>query len=234
MTRAVDAAPAPVVVLARSHGDAGGGPITHVNPAFERMTGFTSSELRGRPLSELIDPSTDRGVVARLSHSFTVSLPSMVLARVRSAWGVPIPVELDATLVDDERGVSTQWVLSLRDLRADAHNEAERFRFQWLVENSASLIAFADVDGKVTFMNGAGRELTGYQCDPTRLSGHHYSLEEVINTSGSAIGVALAEAGQWSGELVLPAVGTAHPPCRCGSTSCCSPIRRNPSGARSP
>ena len=50
MTRAVDAAPAPVVVLARSHGDAGGGPITHVNPAFERMTGFTSSELRGRPL----------------------------------------------------------------------------------------------------------------------------------------------------------------------------------------
>jgi diguanylate cyclase (GGDEF)-like protein/PAS domain S-box-containing protein len=211
MTRVVDAAPAPVVVLARSYGDAGGGPITHVNPAFERMTGFTSSELLGRPLSELIDPSTDRGVVARLSHSFTVSLPSMVLARVRSAWGVPIPVELDATLVDDERGLSTQWVLSLRDLRADAHNEAERFRFQWLVENSPSLIAFADVDGKVTFMNAAGRELTGYQSDPTRLSGHHYSLEEVINTSGSAIGVALAEAGQWSGELVLPAVGTQSP-----------------------
>jgi diguanylate cyclase (GGDEF)-like protein/PAS domain S-box-containing protein len=212
MTRAVDAAPAPVVVLARSHGDAGGGPVMHVNPAFERMTGFLSSELRGRPLSELLDPSTERVIAERLSHSFTVSLPSMVRVRIRSSWGVPIPVELDATLVDDERGLSTQWIVSLRDLRSEARNEAEHFRFQWLVENSASLIALADIDGKLTFMNRAGRELTGFTGEAGLLSLHGYSMQEVISTSGAAIGAGLAESGHWCGELAMPVVGAAPTP----------------------
>ncbi len=211
MTRAVDAAPAPVVVLARSHGDAGGGPVMHVNPAFERMTGFLSSELRGRSLSDLLDPSTDRAVVTRLSHSFTVSLPSKVRARIRSSWGVPIPVELDATLVDDERGSSTQWVLSLRDLRSEAHDQAEHFRFQWLVENSASLITFADIDGKVTFMNRAGRELTGYTGEASHLSLRDDSMQQLIAASGASISASLAESGHWCGELPLPVAGTDSP-----------------------
>jgi PAS domain-containing protein len=118
---------------------------------------------------------------------------------------------LDATLVDDDARVEHPVRSCPYETCADAHNEAERFRFQWLVENSASLIAFADVNGKVTFMNRAGRELTGYEGDASRLSLHHYSLEEVISTSGAAIGLALAEAGQWSGELVLPAVDSGSP-----------------------
>ncbi|MDQ1424796.1 MAG: hypothetical protein QOD72_2294, partial [Acidimicrobiaceae bacterium] len=123
MTRAVDAAPVPVVVLDRSHGDDGGGPVIHVNPAFERMTGFLSSYLRGHALSELLDSSTDHAHLTQLLQSFAGSLPSVVRVRVRSSWGIPIPVELSATPVDDERGLSSQWVVSVRDLRAEARNE---------------------------------------------------------------------------------------------------------------
>jgi diguanylate cyclase (GGDEF)-like protein/PAS domain S-box-containing protein len=207
MTRAIDAAPAPVVLLARSQGDAGGGPVLHVNPAFERLTGFLSSELRGRPLSELIDPSTDRDVAARLSGSFTVALPSMVRARVRSTWGVAIPVELDATLVDDERGMSTHWIVALRDLRAAANASAEHFRFQWLIENSASLIAFADISGQVTLMNRAGHELIGHLGDDSDL--HDYSLPEIMSSSWAEIAAAMDVSGRWSGELSVPGAGGA-------------------------
>lgn len=211
MTRAIDAAPAPVVVLARSQGDAGGGPILHVNPAFERMTGFLSSDLRGRLLSELIDPSTDRDVAARLSHSFTEAVPSMVRARVRSTWGVAIPVELDATLVDDERGMSTHWIVALRDLRAAATAGAEDSRFQWLVENATSLIAFADSTGQVTFMNRAGQELVGHQGDVSELSLNDYAFKEIMSGSAVEIGAALRESGRWSGELPMPRAGVLAP-----------------------
>jgi EAL domain-containing protein (putative c-di-GMP-specific phosphodiesterase class I)/GAF domain-containing protein len=125
-------------------------------------------------------------------------------------WGRSPPRNSTGPEDDESRAVPMPGGPRARP-RREARNEVEQFRFQWLVENSASLIAFADIDGTLTFMNRAGRELTGYTGEAGHLSLHDQSIQEVISASGAGISAGLAESGHWCGELPMPVVGADSP-----------------------
>jgi diguanylate cyclase (GGDEF)-like protein/PAS domain S-box-containing protein len=81
-------------------------------------------------------------------------------------------VELNITPVADEKGCYTHWISIERDITERKRTEEERLKFVSLVANSSDFIAMPSLEGKVLFVNEAGRKLVGLD-----------SLEETLSKS---------------------------------------------------
>lgn len=89
--------------------------IIDANPAFGRMTGYSPSELRGRPLAHLYAPSAlhQLGPAVRKVHDHGRVLLETTYARQD---GTQLPVFVDATVVTDADGEPLYRIANVRDL----------------------------------------------------------------------------------------------------------------------
>jgi PAS domain S-box-containing protein len=78
-------------------------------------------------------------------------------------------------------------------------------KFMHLVENSSDFIAMADLDGRITYMNAAGRRLIGLDEteDPRRLHMTDYAAPASLELARTVAIPAMREHGSWSGEMQL-------------------------------
>jgi PAS domain S-box-containing protein len=82
--------------------------------------------------------------------------------------------------------------------------QAERLRFQSLVETSGDFIAMATPDGSVTYVNPAGRELVGIgDRDVATMSIADFLTPEGLASSVEVERPAVLAEGRWSGESTL-------------------------------
>jgi len=90
--------------------------------------------------------------------------------------------------------------------------EKEQQIFMSLVENSTDLIGIASLDGKVFYLNGSGRKLSGLEeletAVKTRIQ--DYSLEEDVPTLQKMVG-SLQKKGTWKGEARIRHFKTGLP-----------------------
>jgi PAS domain S-box-containing protein len=96
--------------------------------------------------------------------------------------------------------------------------EADLARFAALVEQSDDFIAMADLEGRITFLNGAGAALVGLArpADALGLSPVDFFVPEERLRAEDALAV-LRERGHWQGESELRNFATGAP-VPCGST----------------
>jgi len=162
-------------------------PVTHVNDAFCKMTGYTRQELMGRNLRMLNGPETDVAAMAQLREAFTRGKDVRVVLKNYRKDGSTFWNELAMAPLRDKAGRLTHWVgiqtdASARirvDEMASQQREAEqsfsaqlkeknetlasletRRRFNEMLLNAitAGIIA-TDHDGRVVFINRAAQEL---------------------------------------------------------------------------
>jgi diguanylate cyclase (GGDEF)-like protein/PAS domain S-box-containing protein len=92
-------------------------PLLYVNPAFERLTGYTSAELLGRNLRLLQGPAGSQAGVRRLRDAIEAGVETRALVQNFRKSGESFWMEVRLVPVRDAGGTLTHW--------ASLHREAE-------------------------------------------------------------------------------------------------------------
>ncbi|MBX3608115.1 MAG: PAS domain S-box protein, partial [Piscinibacter sp.] len=125
MQRAVEAdAAVPIVVTDATRPDL---PIIYINPAFERLTGYTREEVLGRNCRFLQGGETDQPGLQTLREALRRGEACTVLLHNRRRDGSPFHNELHVAPVLDAAGRPVQYIGVLNDV-SDRVRAAERLR----------------------------------------------------------------------------------------------------------
>ncbi len=173
----------------------------YVNPAFEKVFGYTLQEMRVRPIDELYD-LPDREKASRYADLVDQGKGSEFELTVITHDGVKVDTLLNSAsiIIDGKRlGTITIYRDITRRKQLEHHNQV----LSAAVENTGEAIALTDADGYVTFFNTAAEELFGYTLD--ELPGR--GLWAIVSPSfgyykAREIFVQTVRGGGWKGEVL--------------------------------
>src|SRR5690242_20515623 len=149
--------------------------VTFVNSEAERLTGWSSSEAAGRPLSEVyrtVNPETREKLESLAPQALLEGIVAGSADRTLliSRRGGETPVDESAAPVRDATGCVTGVVLTFRDIsgrqRAERALYESEERFRLLVEGVQDYAIFMlDPAGCVASWNAGAERLLGYRSD---------------------------------------------------------------------
>jgi len=143
------------------------GKIAYVNPVIERILGYRMDELIGHPFQDFIGPESKANAAERFDSRIKgEQTPAKYVIELMTKKGEPRTCEIHANYFTDDDG--KPWVqgiiTDLTDfmmLRRAA--EAEKRRFERLVESASSIIIGMDLQGGVILFNGGSESVLGYR-----------------------------------------------------------------------
>ncbi len=145
----------------------------YVNPATERMTGYSASELVGQPVTLLVHPDYQAGVLDRLKRRLAgEDLVSVVELKVIRKDGTERWMQVNATrveMVDGSAGLLSaiditdrkQTELALRENQARL--ELERERAEVTLASIGDGVIRTDKEGRIDYLNPVAENLTGWK-----------------------------------------------------------------------
>jgi PAS domain S-box-containing protein len=141
------------------------GYITSMNPAGARFFGCSPLEMRGRHLSDLVEPEcAARDIEQMKDHDGSVPLRSTY--SLRDAKGELRCLEGMITVERDRRGQAIGVRGVVRDItdqqNADSAIRESEERYRELFENANDIIYTHDLQGNFTSLNRTGERITGY------------------------------------------------------------------------
>lgn len=152
--------------------------IVFVNPAFERMTGFTAQEVLGQSPRLLQGPRTNRAELDRLRLALSRWESVQVSLTNYSKHGTPFDVEFDVVPIADARGWFTHWVSIQRDVTA-------RTLCANIIEHADSVDALATgvLQDLVEYTNASGGRIS-HRDDGASM---WQSLAQVVRTADESL-----------------------------------------------
>jgi PAS domain S-box-containing protein len=177
----------------------------HVNPAFASALGYGSPEhltasAPGLGKELFKDPKDWEALYGRLqSDGHVIGYEARILRKDGAEIWAVISVRL---ISKDE---DTAYEGSLVDITKRKEAEEGLKRLLEVIENTSDLVAIATKDQRLTFMNGAGRRLLGWDMDfehaPRRIQNTHPKWAyDLIHAEGIPAAV---EEGIWEGETAI-------------------------------
>jgi PAS domain S-box-containing protein len=162
---------APDAIAAVSHE----GRVLGLNPAFESLFGYTTDDVLGEFLSDLIVPESEQEAARELDQAVRSGRPMVVEVERRHRDGRSIPVRISAAAAGEEAGNAVFLVYD--DLTAGkqierALRDAEE-QYRELVESASDLVWQVDKEGRWTFLNHASQSI--YGAPPQDLLGHTFA-----------------------------------------------------------
>jgi diguanylate cyclase (GGDEF)-like protein/PAS domain S-box-containing protein len=136
-------------------------PITFVNDAFLRRTGYARDEIVGHSLRVLQGPDTDKAVVARIFAAMSANEPCDAELMSYTKAGTPFWVEIEMVPFARAGGCPSHWVVVGRDIseRRAAADAIHRLAFydvltglpnrRLLTERLVALVAHAHAGGSL-------------------------------------------------------------------------------------
>ncbi len=140
--------------------------VMWINDAFEKITGFSLEDLKGRPLGDLISgPETDWSLIenarelTQQKQSFTVDL----LAYRKDKQ--PIWLSIYNTVVLDEDGKVETEVEIIIDITEKKKAEEELQILSLVASKTNTGVTISNGNGEITWVNEALEDLTGYSLE---------------------------------------------------------------------
>ncbi len=157
--------PSPVVVVDREGG------ILHLNPAMEAVCGWSSDEVQGRPVAEVLIPEEDLGGFTELFRSVRERETTRPLeVRIRTRDGDTRLLAWSYAILDGPGGAPGAILATgtdLTELRAieerEAAARASDARFSGIVEIATEAIVSVDGDHRITLFNHGAETTFGYE-----------------------------------------------------------------------
>jgi Amt family ammonium transporter len=147
-------------VVARA-GDAA--PVAYVNAAFERLFGYTPSDLDGHPDEKLFSAASLESVVSMRERLLAGENVRSIVVSMRSRDGEPLWVDLGARIARD--GGTSYFVSVLRDITARRAFEtalaAEKQRLLVTLKAIGDGVITVVPDGRIDFVNAAAQRMLG-------------------------------------------------------------------------
>ncbi len=144
------------------------GRLVRWNRRCDAVTGYHESELRGKPLIDvLVPPGLRDGVRRGLARILSGEQVKNETLEISARDGRKLVLELSGALVRDERGEPEWVVVTAVDRTAERLAEARRkelaLELDAIWNNSLDAMAFLDREGRIVAANPAFCKLTGWQ-----------------------------------------------------------------------
>jgi|GEM_PF-976751 len=141
-------------------------PVVYVNPAFERITGYTPEEVIGKNCRFLQGDDTDQQGLRELRYAVREKRATRVLLRNYRKDGSLFWNELDINPVFDENGelinfIGVQQDVSERVEAQQALQESLGFQ-QTMLDSATYMIIATSLDGNITSFNRSAEQMLGY------------------------------------------------------------------------
>ncbi|SDR81071.1 PAS domain S-box-containing protein/diguanylate cyclase (GGDEF) domain-containing protein [Halopseudomonas sabulinigri] len=155
LSQAVDQAADSIFITDRE------GRIEYVNPAFERMTGYSAAQANGQLFTLLKAPEQNPEAYDQINQTLRQgrTYRGTLINRTQSG-SVFFEEKVISPLVDAE-GRITHFVSTGRDVTERIKAEEDRMRLNAILEATTDAVAISDAQGKVMYLNRAGQELFG-------------------------------------------------------------------------
>lgn len=173
------------------------GYFKYVNPSWERVLGYTTEELLSRPCLDFIHPEdhvkNDEEVRKLKSGQPTVDFENRYIHKNGSV----MTINWTATPVP-EKGI--MYCVG-RAVTGRTRTKEALDLMKSAIESSISGICIAELDGNLTYVNGAALRLWGYDREEEVLGKRATGFWLTGKEAEEAVGIA-AKTGAWIGELV--------------------------------
>lgn len=180
--------------------------IQYHSPSCRRILGYEPEELIGQRVTDRVHPE-DKGVATEaLRAVIRAGSPSTrVEYRYRKADGRYLWIESLGTILYRPDGGFAGAIYASRDIAKRKESEAEGVRLTAILESTSDLVSTATPEGRLTYLNQAGKNLLGWS-ETEEISG--YSIPDLhpqwaydrIRREGLP---QAAAAGVWRGEVAL-------------------------------
>jgi len=127
-----------------------------VNLAFQKLFGYSKSEIIGVNAIDLIATKDSKKVIQKKAK---LAVATSYEAIGFKKDGTKIPVEIEARLIDKKNNIR---VALIRDLTQRKQNEIENEKLSIAVEQSSNSIVITDAKGLIEYVNPKFTEVTGY------------------------------------------------------------------------
>ncbi|MDQ2831210.1 MAG: diguanylate cyclase, partial [Chloroflexota bacterium] len=139
-------------------------PILYVNPAFERLSGYSAAEVVGRNCRFLQGPDRDQDAVATIRAAVRAGAPCQVVLRNYHKDGALFWNELYLSPVHDAAGDLIAFIGVQNDITARTALERQIAddHFHTLVAHAADMITLIDAAGTIVYASPAIERVLGY------------------------------------------------------------------------
>ena len=135
------------------------GIITSWNKGAERLFGYTSAEMVGKPVTTLFPPERideEPGILARIQRGELVEHYETVRRRKDGSF---VNISLTVSPIKDASGKIVGASKIARDITPQ---KVDQERFRMTLASIGDAVIATDVQGRVTFMNAVAEKLTGW------------------------------------------------------------------------
>ena len=177
------------------------GPITvFANRAFERMSGYSVSELIGKTPRILQGAKTDRRVLNEMHRHLSEGTEFLGETVNYRRDGSEYTFEWSVAPIKNQADAITHFVAVQKDVTARKESEEQLIRIRQAVESSSDAVGIADMQGKSIYHNPAFVELLGYT--PHELNLLNDSIALCVNgRTGRKLAKTMTVGGKWRGEV---------------------------------
>ncbi|WP_052731278.1 PAS domain S-box protein [Spirosoma radiotolerans] len=182
------------------------GTVLYVNKALGVLTGYPLSELINKPYALVIHPDDQDHYAHEIKGLATGGVGSLTTQlRCIHQEGRLVWVKLHTTLLVDDAGQTDRLFSIIEEVTKEVIVRDDQHKLLALVDNSLSFMAIADLEGRVTYINDAGRALVGLaKADGPEaiVVADFYSPEQYALIRDVAVPTLLRQ-GHWSGRVTL-------------------------------
>ena len=185
------------------------GRIEYVNPAFEKLTGYTFDEIKGNTSNILNSGKHDFTFYQNLWQTIIDGNIFKGILINRRKNGELFHEEKIISPLKDSAGHTTHFVSTGRDITARVHAEEAHARLVSILEATPDLVAIFEPNGCLRYLNGSGRQFLGLKSEED--VGLHY-IQDLFyeDAAQQKISQALTithQYGVWNGENILLVAG---------------------------
>ncbi|EHQ30317.1 PAS domain-containing sensor histidine kinase [Mucilaginibacter paludis] len=112
----------------------------------------------------------------------------------------------------DDNNKAYRFAGTVIDITPEINTRDEQQKLLFLIENSSDFISLSTWDGKLTYLNTAGRQMMGFNnMEDALQDAHHYLMPTEVDKINQVILPAMLKNGRWSGELLYRHAVTGQP-----------------------
>jgi PAS domain S-box-containing protein len=181
------------------------GEVTYINKTGYAMLGIHNTEDALKPGMEYFIDADKQKVVNEIEPA----------VRKTGRWGGEmhyrhfetgeiIPIHLSSFRIDDPlTGLPIGMASVARDLRPEKEARNEQYKLLSLIDHSSDFVSLSDMEGNVSYVNTAGRNMLGIKSDKDiKRHNSEYVMPGEMEKLKNSINKSLLDTGKWSGEVI--------------------------------